>query len=113
MAVVAALVAGLAWLWRRQEGRWKLPPGPKGLPILGNLLDLMAATWAGETPFATMMRWAQEYGRDGLLYLNFAGQRVVVLYDARLTQHVVTRMADVFGNRPPGLFVSRVLKGKG
>ncbi|KAH9987348.1 cytochrome P450 [Russula vinacea] len=47
----------------------KLPPGPRGYPILGNLLEVTAGQWL---KFA---EWHKKYG--DLIYLNAAGQPIV------------------------------------
>jgi hypothetical protein len=48
-----------------------------------------------------------------ICYLRFFRQRVVVISDARVAQRLCVHQADKFTERPPGLFLARVLKNKG
>lgn len=48
-----------------------------------------------------------------ICYLRFFRQRVVVISDARIAHELCVGQADKFSTRPPGLFLARVLKGKG
>jgi hypothetical protein len=42
---------------RYLQSPWrKLPPGPRGLPLLGNALELRSQQWL------TFMKWKQEFG---------------------------------------------------
>jgi hypothetical protein len=68
--VIASLAAlALATLWIRQllgsQSSLPLPPGPKGLPILGNLLDL-----AGDDMHVKCRDWSRQFGM--LLFLVVA-----------------------------------------
>ena len=50
-----------AWTWqkwrqRRNHGR-ALPPGPNGLPVLGNALDL-----PGQDQWEKARQWGEKYG---------------------------------------------------
>lgn len=88
--VIASLVAlALATLWVRQllgsQSSLPLPPGPKGLPILGNLLDL-----AGDDMYVKCRDWSRQFGM--LLSLAVAShvyQRIFLDYRGRyhLAQH--------------------------
>ena len=37
-----------------------LPPGPKGVAVLGNLIELMRSSLKGEAPFFKFAQWAAE-----------------------------------------------------
>jgi hypothetical protein len=59
-ADVVALLAALALCWiylSKKRSRRYLPPGPRPLPILGNLFDLPKSF-----PWAQHKNWAKKYG---------------------------------------------------
>ena len=64
---LAALI--LAWaLSRKRTGRFSqypLPPGPKGIPLVGNLWDMPK-----EKEWITFAEWGKQYGTHDTLFLS-------------------------------------------
>lgn len=48
----------ILWLRNRRSSATRLPPGPKKLPIIGNLLDMPT-----EYPWLKFAAWGNQYGR--------------------------------------------------
>ena len=44
-------------LWRSTHARMSLPPGPRGYPFIGNLLD-----WPFEHGWLTFKQWGDKFG---------------------------------------------------
>ncbi|KAB5530402.1 cytochrome P450 [Coniochaeta sp. 2T2.1] len=71
------------------------PPGPRGLPALGNLLELDR-----KFPFRTFTSWATKIGRDVPLGWKSAANNVVVLNSARLVHELFDKRGAIFSDRP-------------
>ncbi|XP_046639122.1 cytochrome P450 2U1-like isoform X2 [Daphnia pulicaria] len=111
-AAVGFLVTIIYYCWRQNRKTYRLPPGPKQNLIFGNLMELIHSTFIqGEPAFVKFSQWAFQTGP--ICYLRFFRQRVVVISDARVAQRLCVHQADKFTERPPGLFLARVLKNKG
>ncbi len=57
---IAIILAGLAFVWRvfrRNNRNAPFPPGPKGLPFIGNLFDMPT-----EREWLTFTKWGEKYG---------------------------------------------------
>jgi hypothetical protein len=54
-AVTTLIVLYLSWKKSNGNG-YKLPPGPKGIPLLGNIFQLSS------TPWKEFEAWKEEYG---------------------------------------------------
>ena len=42
---------------RERDGNYPLPPGPKGFPIIGNLLDMPTSD-----EWVTFQKWSKDFG---------------------------------------------------
>jgi len=79
----------------------KLPPGPRGYPIIGNLLDLRAEQWLKFT------EWRKTYG--DLIYLNAGGQPIVVLNSKRAAVDLLDRRAGIYSDRPRNIVACDIM----
>ncbi|KAJ7167269.1 cytochrome P450 [Mycena crocata] len=70
-----------------------LPPGPPGLPLVGNAFDIPAKlTWE------RYMAWAKEYETD-ILHLNLAGTSLIVLSSLEATEALLERRSSIYSDR--------------
>ena len=58
--IVIAAFGLLSHFFRRKQPA-PYPPGPKGYPIIGNLLDMPT-----ELPWRTYMQWGQKFGETAI-----------------------------------------------
>lgn len=63
LALAATGILTVAWFigrykWSQRLRGCSMPPGPKGWPIIGNLLDLST----GQKPWLLYTQWADIYG---------------------------------------------------
>ncbi|PFH47987.1 hypothetical protein AMATHDRAFT_66464 [Amanita thiersii Skay4041] len=86
------------FLHRRSKNRGfnslPLPPGPKGWPIIGNLLDMPP-----KFEWMKYHEWCKEYDSD-IIYLNIAGLSVIVLDTPEATTELLERRSSIYSDRP-------------
>ncbi|KAJ3882853.1 cytochrome P450 [Lentinula edodes] len=76
------------------RNRKHLPPGPRGLPILGNVLELATASQI----WLIFDRWKYQYGP--IMYLNMAGKNIVVLNTQAAATELLERRSANYSDRP-------------
>lgn len=77
----------------RRSSLLPLPPGPPGLPVIGNLHQTpKSRVWA------RWHAWAKEYGP--VVYLNMLGQPIVILNSAKAAQDLLARRGAIYSDRP-------------
>ncbi|TEB29714.1 O-methylsterigmatocystin oxidoreductase [Coprinellus micaceus] len=79
-----------------------LPPGPKGVPVFGNLFQIAQGTQSG--PWHLYNGWAKEYDSD-LIYVEAMGQPVLVLNTLQAATDLMERRSPNYSDRllPPAL----------
>ncbi|KAG2008746.1 cytochrome P450 [Coprinopsis cinerea AmutBmut pab1-1] len=70
-----------------------LPPGPKGLPILGNLLQIPKVK-----PWKVYAEWKKQYG--DMIYLEALGQRMLVLNSLEDIEALLVKRSTNYSDRP-------------
>jgi len=99
----------------------RLPPGPRGYPIIGNVLELRSTqSWL---KFAG---WRKKYGQfvlssnfldkfltrtrlGELIYLNAAGQPIVILNSQRVAVGLLDRRSGIYSDRPRNIVACDIM----
>jgi hypothetical protein len=83
-----------SWLMRRKPSSGlPLPPGPKPLPLIGNLLDMPQ-----EKDWKTFHEWSERYG--DIVYVEALGSRIVILGSADVITELFERRSAIYSDRP-------------
>ncbi|KAJ7769578.1 cytochrome P450 [Mycena maculata] len=99
----AVVLGAIALRVFRAKRRAKLPPGPPGVFFFGNLFQLSARVWLN---FET---WKTLYGP--VVYLDIAGQPIVVLNTPKATADLLDRRAGLYSDRPRNIVASEIMTG--
>ncbi|KAI0039477.1 cytochrome P450 [Auriscalpium vulgare] len=70
-----------------------LPPGPKGLPLLANLLDLPQ-----KEQWRTFADWGRKYGP--IVHVRALGQSFIILNDVRVAGDMLDKKSTIYSDRP-------------
>ncbi len=96
----------------------KLPPGPRGYPIIGNLLELGGGQWL------KFSEWQKQYGQfatysfcpylssslpGDIIYLNAAGQPVIIINSPKAGVALLDRRAAIYSDRPRNIVASDIM----
>ncbi|KAL0568084.1 hypothetical protein V5O48_013909 [Marasmius crinis-equi] len=93
MAVILIFLSTIYLTHKSTEWKQrKLPPGPRGLPVIGNLLQLSANAWI---PFT---EWKYKFGP--LVYLTVGRQGILVINSLKVATELLDRKADIYSSRP-------------
>ncbi|KIJ65809.1 hypothetical protein HYDPIDRAFT_109838 [Hydnomerulius pinastri MD-312] len=92
-AVALGVLASGVLLFRARSSGTRLPPGPKGLPLLGNVADLPTTQ-----PWVTFAELGRKYG--GIVYLNALGNSIIILNDAKYALDMLDKKGRKYSDRP-------------
>ncbi|KAN0135349.1 Cytochrome P450 [Lactarius tabidus] len=80
---------------RRKRHTLPLPPGPKGLPILGNVLDIPS-----KSQWLTYWQWGKQYDSD-IVHATALGTHIIVLNSAKAVHELFEKRSAIYSDRPP------------
>ncbi|KAK4262100.1 hypothetical protein QN277_027706 [Acacia crassicarpa] len=98
MLFAIPLILLLGLLSRIIRKRPPYPPGPKGLPIIGNMTMMDQLTHRG------LAKLANKYG--GVLHLRMGFLHMVAISDAEAARQVLQVHDNIFSNRPATIAIS-------
>ncbi|KDR66539.1 hypothetical protein GALMADRAFT_161961 [Galerina marginata CBS 339.88] len=82
------------------------PPGPRKLPVLGNLLDLPKSF-----EWETYARWSKEYN-SGIIHLNAAGTDFVILNSFNAAIDLLEKRSSIYSSRAQFTMISQLMGWK-
>ncbi|KAJ7142248.1 cytochrome P450 [Mycena epipterygia] len=80
---------------RLTRSKVPLPPGPRKLPIVGNIFDLPPAFG-----WKTYQDWSREYNSD-IIQLDLAGKSIIVLSSLEATDDLLEKRSSIYSGRSP------------
>ena len=106
LALVAIVCVIYDAMRRRQkpEPKVKSPPGPWGVPVLGNLLQL------GRKPHETLTNYREKYG--DVFQITMGSRKTVVLNGLETIRTALIRHAEDFAGRPDFYTFNFIASGK-
>ncbi|KAF8059490.1 hypothetical protein FPV67DRAFT_1454098 [Lyophyllum atratum] len=104
LALIIRPVALFAWRSKSPPAKGKLPPSPKGLPILGSVLDL----W-NSNPWLTFAEWNKKYGP---IVFKIVGHSAVILGTHKVAADLLDRRSAIYSDRPRNIVVHELMDGK-
>jgi hypothetical protein len=93
LAGTAAALLVWVFLQHSRQRTLPYPPGPKPLPIIGNLLD-----FPSEQEWLVFRQWNEQYG--DVVYTEALGQRTIILGSASVVNDLLERKSAIYSDRP-------------
>ncbi|KAJ7142243.1 cytochrome P450 [Mycena epipterygia] len=80
---------------RLTRSKLPLPPGPRKIPIVGNIFDLPPAF-----EWKTYQDWSRKYNSD-IIQLDLAGKSMIVLSSLEATDDLLEKRSSIYSGRSP------------
>lgn len=96
LAAISAVACGLLSWWshkKRNPGGLPLPPGPKPLPVVGNVFGLKI-----DEPWVTYTHWGATYGE--LVYSRLLNQEIILINTEKVAKDLLERRSNNYSDRP-------------
>ncbi|KAJ5762459.1 uncharacterized protein N7511_005841 [Penicillium nucicola] len=104
-----SLIFGAAGIYaalnsRRRESVRRLPPGPKPMPIVGNIKDLPPS---GKQDWLHWLKHKFSYGP--ISSITVLGQTIVIVNDSKIALDLLTKRSSIYSSRPKMTFASEMV----
>lgn len=95
-------MAGLCYFFLRQTPGLPLPPGPKPLPLIGNLHQLPK-----KDQWQRHQEWHEKYGP--IITVRMGMSTMIMISDYAIANELLERRAAIYSSRPKMLFLNKYL----
>ncbi|KAJ6576409.1 cytochrome P450 [Mycena vulgaris] len=85
------------------SGRQRLPPGPKKLPLIGNLLDITTSS-----EWKTYHQWCLDY-KSEIIHLSVGGLSIIVLDTLDVVDELLERRSSIYSDRPRMIMLNELV----
>ncbi|KAK7456461.1 hypothetical protein VKT23_010710 [Stygiomarasmius scandens] len=79
---------------------FKLPPGPKGLPLVGLLFEFKSWATSSTPKWKRYVQMSEEYNSD-VVSFHVLGDRTIVLNSVKATTDLLEKRSSIYSDRPP------------
>ncbi|KAH9887972.1 CyP450 monooxygenase [Cubamyces lactineus] len=94
LAISIILITFLSW--RRSSAHAPLPPGPRGLPLVGNILDVPR-----DQPWRAFRDLSKKYG--DVVCVSVLGQTTIVLNSVAAALDLLDKRSSIYSSRPDSI----------
>ncbi|KAJ7062510.1 cytochrome P450 [Mycena amicta] len=91
--LLALWIVDLTVRWYRQRSRPPYPPGPRGLPIVGNVLDVPS-----ENHWLAFAKLGNTYGE--IVSLRILAQHIIIINSVEIAENILDTNGAIFSERP-------------
>ncbi|KAJ8503084.1 hypothetical protein ONZ45_g11177 [Pleurotus djamor] len=102
-----SVVSFVALVWRPYRNRYPRPPGPRGYPIIGSLLEAPA-----ENQWVKYEEWAKEFNTD-ILYFEVLGQPIMILSSLESANELLNHRSALTSSRPHSVMLRKLMGWSG
>ncbi|KAI9450441.1 cytochrome P450 [Lactarius psammicola] len=104
MPVISFCVVISLYAVRRRRHPLPFPPGPKGLPIVGNVLDMPS-----KNQWLIYWKWGKQYDSD-IVHATALGTHIIVLNSAKAVHELFEKRSSIYSDRPPLPSLTRLIR---
>ncbi|UNI25017.1 hypothetical protein JDV02_010725 [Purpureocillium takamizusanense] len=101
LTIACATFYGLSF---RRKQRSPLPPGPKPLPIIGNIHSMFR-----KSPMDCLQAWHKQFGP--VIAVRYGQRRVVSVSSYRVAQELMNKKSMIYSSRPRFIMASERMTG--